>query len=657
MKPKQKFTVAGGLATGTTDADSRPVNFRVLQNAYPSKLLGAVIRRNGSTTQDINTGLGTPLGMGAFIEGAATSLLPFTRTLLANFGGSTFYKLASGSWSSVTVDGNASFGSSRQTSFAMLGSNLYIAGGRPARWDGTNDIERVGIPAPSTAPSVASSSTGITGTFQYAYTFYDSTDNRESDLSPVAEITVSNKEVNLTSLETSVAATGVDKKRIYRTISNSGSFRLVAEITLATTTYDDTTADSDLGVTYGGTNHDGTTGRFGLPPANSYINAAYKNRIWWVDAAEPVKVVRSLPYIGDDIEAEYCDSDNVSYADKPITALFPTPARLLCFHANAIGFFTGDAEPFRYQTLYQGEGTVFPQSIASDGKRIVFVGQSGIMTLDGEGVRRISQDIDRELMQILSTEYNASLYVSAAYSPYLRQFLFSFSASSTAGAPWEQAGIGSLVEWEDATSGATVQWEDSASPGSEVINRVKFWGWSPETGFWTEYRYGQIEDLNSDSAYATFLYHPVQSSDTLDPTQEKTYFGIFDGTDGHIIAAHSDDVTMDDSTAVVGKALTGRILSDLPGIKRVESFEFDSAEDDPSSNGSIQYLVDFADPEVRDFSADLKTLTQHGDLHKLEDSKGKYFHLYVENSDTEQGQVMLTGFTVNFRPIKARSMR
>jgi len=234
----KRFSIAKGVDENTSDPDTQGVGFRLLKNCLVDERLGALLPRRGSLTETLTGGLGIPLGMGEHLAEASTSLIPVTRSLLANFAGSTFFKFQSGTWSSVPLDANTAFNAVKPTIFDQIGENLYIAGGVPAFWDGgSNDIERVGIPPPATAPTLGSSGTGLTGSFKYVYTFRNSVSGLESDRSPEATITVTDDQIDLTALETTTAAAGVDEKRIYRTQNGGSIFFLTGTTTLAATTF------------------------------------------------------------------------------------------------------------------------------------------------------------------------------------------------------------------------------------------------------------------------------------------------------------------------------------------------------------------------------------------------------------------------------------
>lgn len=107
----------------------------------------------------------------------------------------------------------------------------------------------LGIPAPTTKPGI-SSFTGVTNyttvTREYVLTYYNPTTAKESLPGSILSVqAVDGQKVSFTNLPTDNRGdAGVTKKRLYRKVS--GTYRRVAEIDLAVTTYDDTATDASI---------------------------------------------------------------------------------------------------------------------------------------------------------------------------------------------------------------------------------------------------------------------------------------------------------------------------------------------------------------------------------------------------------------------------
>jgi hypothetical protein len=168
-----------------------------------------------------------------------------THTIIGN-GGTKVYTMT---LLGVPTDIGSGFTDGEVMDFLNYKDSVYYSNGvDPGRvWDGTT--ERLwGIVAPTSANTFAADSAGgLTGDYQYAYTYFDSVNNGESSASPFSAVhTVSTATINLTGL---IASTDpqVDKIRIYRTTNGGALFLLVATINNGVTTYADNTTDVDLG--------------------------------------------------------------------------------------------------------------------------------------------------------------------------------------------------------------------------------------------------------------------------------------------------------------------------------------------------------------------------------------------------------------------------
>lgn len=645
MAKYENYSIAGGIQENTSDSDSKPIDFRILKNCYADRKLGKLLKRDGSATETITGTLGVPLGVGELLAEASGSLIPLQRILLFNFAGSQFRRYKNSAYTTVTPDANTSFSTTKKNTFAQGGETLFIAGGRPAFYTDGGDVERVGIPAPSTAPTVvAGAGTGLTGTFRYAYTFYDSTSGRESDLSPTASVTLANDDADLSALETTVAAANVDQKRIYRTLKDGEIFYLQATKTLATTSYTDSTADADLGI------QAADIGEYGMPPSTSYICAYFNKRMWWVDADNPNKIQYSSPHIGSDNALHRYPTSNFLICDKPVTGLLVTPNKLLVMHPRDVSFISGFGDDLRIQPFTSGAGTMFPNGFATNGDMIFGLSEEGLVKLDGAGKILMSRPIDDSLREIMNATYSNNVYVDIAWSTNLRQFLIMLSAISSSNAPWVKSGIGSLAKWVDTVTGDEVLWQDTVSPSDSSVTRVKIWGYSPETDFFHEYEFPQIADLNDSGAYATFMHHPNVSSDTLELTQDATFMGVWNGTAGEIVTLFRRDKTKDDGSDISSEWLTSRLKpgDQTKSFKRVHSVMFPGSASDPSTNGTIKYLRDIDDPEEQSFVPLLEDFTDDGDLKILQRGKLRWMHIYGTDTASSGGSALLSEFKLRY---------
>jgi len=672
----QGYSVGAGLDGNKGDhaAQTQPIKFLMLKNCLVDKRLAAVLKRPGSTTETIASSLGVPLGIGEYTE-ASTGPMPINRTLLANFGGGTFYKNTSGTWSSVSKTAYCSFSSSRQSQFAKLGSNLFIAGGLPAKWGGgSKSIDRVGIVPPTTAAEIVSYNTGTGVTLRsgtrYMYTFYDSQTGLESDWSPLSEEVpgpIADKSIILYITRTGFVPTNWDRIKIYRTLDGGSRPYLITVLPNNVTLFTDNVADEAL-IEAAEDVYERLP-----PPETSYICAKYAQCMWYVDATDPYKLVFSKPFVGQDYDLEYFPRDNYVMSNEPITALFSAPGKLLVFHPRGISYVSGfSTDDFAFQPFVPGVGTVFPNSISTNGTDIVFLSEGGFVTLQNQGgrPRPISREIDLELQPLLVGSYNNSLYVSSAWNPSLRQFIFMVSAEATVGAPWEEVGTGNtssaIAGWEDSVALTTDTWEDPARPNISATLRVKVWGWSPELSdqggdLWMEYTFPTITDDNVNGAYPLFVFHPQPSSDTMDPQQDKTYMGYWSGSEGKIRSCFRRDKNQDDSTDITSELITERLAPGIPGggFKFFDAIGFQGSYSDPTSSGTatLKYLKDFDDPHLRSYAGSLVTISGSSDIKKFTQNLGRHIHLYLTDTSQSQSKILLSQFFIHYRERMARGGR
>lgn len=142
------------------------------------------------------------------------------------------------------------------------------------------EFTRHGIYAPPSTSTASSQATGsLSGLYQYKVTFVNSA-LVESDAGPVTtSISVASAVIRLSSIPTAPLSYGVIRRKIYRTVNSGSTFLLVTTINdNTTTTYDDSTADINLGT-------DAPIDQ-GPPPKYSTI-ITHQNRLFCNDTENP----------------------------------------------------------------------------------------------------------------------------------------------------------------------------------------------------------------------------------------------------------------------------------------------------------------------------------------------------------------------------------
>ena len=452
-----------GIKRAAATHDQPQVSFEILSNFLVNKLKGSLVKRAGS--ESVST-TGATYGMGEYSKSQSSLLAPNVSYVVRhrrNAGTSSleYFDASTSTWESITLGAQASLAVQGMASFAQCNTMMAICAGQPGKLiDPTSGtFERLGGPPPTTAPTWASSGTGLTGTTSGYYTFYDSTTGWESSPSPItSNLTISNKQIDWSDLETSCAREGVDKKRLYRTqlaAEGSGLYYRVAEIDLATTTYADTVTDASLGT-------DGPeVGDHDPPPTDSYLVIEYQNRFW---IAADTGLWYSKPFDGNNKNLEYFSTSRVEYFPSKITGLAYSPdfGKLLvfCSPGQGIHYIAGRTESnFERDLFKKEEGTHFPSSISVHEDSVAYWGTNGPSIVIPSGtVKTFGDDLKESLRTISTKNYDSDIWVFSLWHPVMEQFLWFVSATDSSTAAWENYLLGNDVQWEDVDTGSVVEW-------------------------------------------------------------------------------------------------------------------------------------------------------------------------------------------------------
>lgn len=464
MSKDEYYSQFRGIVRSVPSADAPQTSHLILDNYVINRVKGGMMKRAGSKTW---AATGDCLGMGEYSKDSTSLRQPNVSYVIRHMrsGGASafsYYDWTTDAWIAITLGASTSFATNGITTFAMVGQMLAVCGGRPAKLTDpiAGTMTRLGGPAPTAAPTWGNSGTGLTGTTTGFYTFYDSTTGWESSPSPItASLTISNKQIDWSAMETTCAREGVDKKRLYRTqlaSSASGPYYRVTEIALATTTYSDTIADASLGAA------GPAIGDHDPPPTDCYLCVEYGNYVW---IASGSSLYYSNAFDGNNYQLEYYSQARVFRFPARIMGLAYSAdfGRLLVFCPPGYGihYISGLSNATFTQGVFsKKEGTNFPTSIEIHEQHCAYWGTNGPSLIDTSGVvKTFGDDINEAVRSVATGSYSGDIHIFCRWQPVLKQFLWFVSATDTGtSVPWGEVVANADVQWEDISAGSVVTW-------------------------------------------------------------------------------------------------------------------------------------------------------------------------------------------------------
>jgi hypothetical protein len=463
---KSRFPGFTGVDESVADMISPPTNLLYSENFVLSSKRGTIKKRPGSKHYAVT---GDVWGIGGYAKPTSNLKIPIGQIPVRHVrDGSTStiskFDWEDETWSDISYGSDASssdLGIGAVSRFIQIGTKMAILSGTPVMIDdiSTGTILKLGGAVPTTAPTLAESAGAgdLTGLYSCYYVFFNPTTGWESSPSPIASITVAaNKKINWSALPSTYAKVGVTKKRLYRTEVGGGSqFFFVAEIDLATTTYEDDIANlGALGPEIGENDP---------PPTSCYLGESYANRFF---LASGDTLYFSKEFDGSYARLEQFPDINFISLGTNITGLRYNErlGGLLIFKPPGFGIdlLRGTSlNQFEIVPLFSDLGTSFDSSISSRGDSVVFWGASGpVLLKDGRFFSDFGNGLRERLRPYIRQDYNADVFVWSMWHEDTRQFIFSFSGLNTDVTGWVEFDTSLPVSWVDFTTNAEVNWEE-----------------------------------------------------------------------------------------------------------------------------------------------------------------------------------------------------
>lgn len=429
-----------GVVTRFADTKLPAGAYSMLQNIEHVKDVGIFAVRQGTARS--NT---TPTS-GAFpVRGGIRWYYGSGPTAETIFGHNTkLYKLAA----SPTQIGTTTFTANKEWFFASFVNYLYCTNGTDAmvRWDGST-LRSAGFPAPGSTATVATGAAGaLTGAYQYKVTFvYDSDASHESTASSASSVVnPAAQKVDLSSIPTGGASSGVTSRRIYRTKAGGTLFYFLTTIAdNTTTTYTDNAADSTL-------TSEQAPNDNGVPPAVQFLKIKKGRAVGAKTTSFPYRLyfsaigsterapVGTLSIHGAGVEIWPADHYiDIGDSNTPITGIEFWGDSIVVFKEDEIYLVRGvQASDFDVWDVAKGVGCVAPRTIVNMGRNegIYFLGRNEltptVYSFDGGDVRPISDAVEPYFRtQIVGL--GGSYTVQPCAGKYRGQYLLSYMYSSS----------------------------------------------------------------------------------------------------------------------------------------------------------------------------------------------------------------------------------
>lgn len=269
---EQKFNLRidnfyGGLNTRDLDSKVADNELTDVRNFNFDRRAALSIRRG--FTKFNNTAIGSLAikSLGGYYKTSSTAeKIATAGTAIYAASSTTFSSIATGLTSGLVFD------------MHQFMNKYFMANGTDACrvYNGTTTYT-AGYTAPASGVTAAQGSTGVleAKTYQYKVTYYYEDGESNANTTATSILIAASKKIELTNIPVSASAR-VTQRKLYRTIGDGTTFKLLTTINdNTTTTYSDNTPDSGLGADLEEDND--------APPTSAYV-ISHKNRMWYVPA-------------------------------------------------------------------------------------------------------------------------------------------------------------------------------------------------------------------------------------------------------------------------------------------------------------------------------------------------------------------------------------
>ena len=478
---------SGGMNTRTYETELPDNNYVLLRNIELSSKLGIFANRRGTTSPFDLIGANAIRGGVRWYYGASSKQL-----VVAVNGVVKYWNTGTLAWTDIKTGLTAD----AEYHFAAYLDRLFYVNGTDAmqRWDGTTN-RAAGFPAPGSTASVATGAAGVlTGAYTYKITFlYDSNDAHESSASTAsATVNPSAQKVDLTSIPTGAAGSGVTGRNIYRTKAGGSEWYFVAKIANNTaTTYTDNIADASQGTNQAPNDN-------GIPPAGQFMvfwrgrmcvakTTAQPQRLFLsaiVSTEKSPTGASSLHGAGEEIfpASHFVDAgDN----NSPITGIAVMRDQLVIFKEDGIYNVQGDdAEDMVIWVAQSSTGCIAPRTIVNMRGNLFFLGRNDgvpeVYTYDGSSAEALSTPIEPTLKANLTGLTDLVNYpIQPCAGRYRGQYILAYPLVGTEPADFECAVLDTRppaprwAMWRKLEASVFIPWNGRGDAGEFMYGSQK----------------------------------------------------------------------------------------------------------------------------------------------------------------------------------------
>lgn len=522
---------------------------------------------------------------------------------------------------------------------------------------------------------------------------------------------------NLAQTNAEVGHSGVDIIRLYRTTGGSEFFR-VADFPLGTTaTYTDSFSDNDLGTESAASGEFSTppAKSFITLAFNKRIWWVDAGDPWTLRYSKPyIGSEKDLQYYPIENRVQLDEPcTGLVWTPNRMFCMHPRGISIISgfseidFQYSPLTRHKGTLFP----TSVASDGTNLVW-LSEDG--VVMRNQDGIRRVSLAIQRRLDEFLSRSYSNNIYAWVEYIPYLRQFLFAFSGEALGTanwVNIGTTSEAKWQSDAVGLPEE----------KWVGVGTELGDNANVALLFGFQPETGNWTEYFFPQVDnDVQGTHTTFLINPEPsVDALAPQNAFVLMGYYDSIEGQviKTHLPEVGTDDGAAVESEWLTGRIAPE---TQPNTIMRVEQIQFSNAETDPSTISKIvswedtisevtsswvdtstgdpidwetvinpiwvdtatgaevtwediisgepsawednstprfRYLGEFEDPAENEFDMDLETFTQLGDNHKPRSPRMRWMHLYCKDKDDTPKKILLSDYTLNYRPRLGRSRR